>query len=445
MSLVTNYGVLMIGNEIKNIRKILGITQVELSGGKIARNAISEIESGNTKLISKNAIEFAYQFLYYSLKKQIFVDLDNYIDSLEFSSEKESLKKTIYICNIILDHSIYKENNEKLSDIETFVATIHHNLLRYYILDAISEVHNNNNSLNSYLNLKLKGLDILILESEHELLSISLHSLIPYLIKLKKNHTFITTAITSINIFLNNNISFDNDLYYFISLCFLRLNQFDNAISYIDKYLVNEVDKTAYAIGILHKANIYSRSNSYNIARDLYSQASILLIQNEDYVNYSISISNIIDLITGLKSDIDEESFKSVEYYCSLLNNIIKNLSGDESIYRVQSKLALGYSFTNNCDKALSIFNELLDNTAVTSDISLLSSILADSLNFYYKTGSIDNLSKYINILIDLHEDNELDDYCEKIILKFIKYNIKDISIENIFNKYMNLKYHDTH
>lgn len=431
----------MIGYEIKQVRKKLKMTQLELTNGKIARNLISEIENGNTRLINKNAIEFIQQFLYYSLKKNVKINLDKIFDEFILETDILRLKEIHLICDKFLNYKTNHNLNLDLTKLDSISNTIQHNMLRFELYNLTAEVYIDNDDLDNFLNFKLKCIDILILENKFDELSKQLDIIRPTILKVNRNHTFITITIMSINIFVKNNYDFNVDLYYYVSICFLRMNEYDDAIKYIDLYLQNEDRKSDYSIGLLHKANIYSKSNSYTIARDLYSQASILLLHNEDYLNYSIALSNIIDLIAYSSFEKNSESISSMKYYCDLLANVLEELTNDNVKIRMESKLALGLAYIDNNNKSKIIFDNLLSNTIVNNDSSLLANILTDSLEVYSSLGLIDNLHDYIMKLLELYDSIPINDYCEKLILRYVQLNFSNPSSKKLLDRFIEVKY----
>lgn len=428
----------MQGKRIKETRKLLKITQNDLSSGKMARNLISEIENGNTPLTNKNAIEFLFQFLHYSLNRGISIDLQFLLEGIKEQKELNSLEEIIDMSSKLCSNI---DDTEQLEQYEAAIRTVPHNLLRLELYNKIANQYKRLGLLNQFLNNKIKSVDLLVLENQCQALENTLFEMEPILLETQSNHDLLSIFLLSMGVFNRNEYKFNTELYYSIAIAYSRLDFYEEALTNVNKFIEPEENEQKMARGLLLKANIYYNLKRNDIARDLYSQASILLQKNNDYINYTIAIANIIDLIVTSNPQNNTTSAESISYYCSQLEQSLVHIKNANIKTKILSKIAYGYGFIGSDEKTLDIFTELLEKCHADKNFDGLVQVLNDSLDFYARIKKLESLEPYIQGLLTLLEHAPLTKSCEKAILNYLHQSVAFSPAQNILSQFIMIKF----
>lgn len=428
----------MQGKKIKETRKLLKITQHQLSSGKVARNLISEIENGNTPLTHKNAVDFLYQFLYYALNKGISVDLEFLLESVKEQKEIDTLKEIMAIsfnlCTPI-------DDLEELEQLETAIRTVPHNLLRLELYNKIADQFMRIGQSKQFLSNKIKSVDLLILENQCQALENALFELEPILLETQSNHEFLSILLLSLGVFNRNKHVFNNELYYSIAFAYKQLNFFEKALQNINHFIDSEENEKRMARGLVLKATILCKLQQNDLARDCYSQASILLLKTNDYVNYTVTLANIINMIVISNTQPSANMLDSIQYYCSMLEQNLTHIETSIIKVKVASKLAYGYSAIGKDDKALDLFSECLKQAFADECFEDLVYVINDAIDFYDHINQLNCLEPYIQALLKQLEQVALTTSCEKAILKYLEKALVPDPAINLLSQFITVKF----
>ncbi|MBZ9686671.1 helix-turn-helix domain-containing protein [Clostridium estertheticum] len=323
---------LTIGEKIKNLRKILGIRQEELTTIGVSRNFISMVENNKRKLSLKTSELLIKTFKLKSKEIGMNLDIDKkYLlkspqdEAMEYCIEKinddlliEEIDSLIDICNRynlfdILSTLYVKKGNILYSSSKYSEAFTH-----YY--DALV-IYNSINSLEdkAFIYNKLGRCRLQTLEYFESM-------------------SFFTKAY-NLSLIGNYKLVKKNSLYN-ISLVYKKLNKIDDALEHINKY-INICDYDIDFFDIIDarilEANCYSSKNEYNITIQIYKE--------------------ILNKKNQLKN--------------SMLGNIYNNL-------------ALAYLEVNDCENSLFYFNKSQELREV-SDKSKLHRTLIYKANVFIR------------------------------------------------------------
>jgi HTH-type transcriptional regulator, quorum sensing regulator NprR len=392
---VKNLDFLSPGKRLKALRQQLNIKQVELEEIGVSRNYISMVESDKRNLTGVTLANFLKFMQNKADELKININLDvNYL----LLPEKEEARN---YCNMKLDSTLsHKSIDEvikigekyKLEDILLKSYLLKGNLLYdeksystafiYYY--KILEIYNDNkdNSNKSFAYIKLSKCKIMTLSYEEAL-------------------TYLFKAYSYCKEF-NDDTNLRNCLYN-IALAYKKLDEYDNALIYIDE-LLNLCDCDTnwdlYIITIILKCNCYLNKKDYRRALTIYF--NILDNFSENIGVYLGMIHNNIGCIYYELNEID----KSIDYFSKAIS--FRKVYDIERVNRSIIDMSLIYVKENSYDKATELLYEGIALSEKYSDSEFLIRGYYILEDIYIKLNDKNKLEEIYLKLIEIFKDSDL-------------------------------------
>ncbi|WP_346940278.1 helix-turn-helix domain-containing protein [uncultured Clostridium sp.] len=383
------------GKRLKALRQQLNIKQVELEEIGVSRNYISMVESDKRNLTGETLENFLKFMQNKADELGTNINLDvNYL----LLPEKEEARN---YCNMKLDSTLgHRDLDEvikigekyKLEDILLKSYLLKGNLLYdensfntafiYYY--KILEIYNDNkdNSNKSLAYIKLSKCKIITLSYEEAL-------------------TYLFKAYSYCKEF-NDDTNLTNCLYN-IALSYKKLDEYDNALIYIDELLnlcnVNH-NFDMYISTIILKCNCYLNKKDYSLALTIYFD--ILDNFSENIGIYLGMIYNNIGLIYCELDEID----KSIDYFSRAIN--FKKVHDIERVNRSIIDMSSVYVKENSYDKAIELLYEGIALSEKYSDAEFLIRGYCILKDIYIKLNDKNKLEEIYLILVEILKDVDL-------------------------------------
>ena len=267
------------GEKIKNLRKILGIRQEELTSIGVSRNFISMVENDKRKLSLKTAQLLIKIFK--SKSNEVEIDLDIDEKYLLKSPDDEAREYCIKKINDVL--SI--EEIDNLIDVS----------IRYNLLDILSTlyvhkgniIYSNNGYGEAFTNY-YNALDIynsINSLKDKAFIYNKLGKCRLQMLEYFESLSFFTKA-HKLSLIGNHKLIEKNALYN-MALVYKRLNKIDDALRYINEY-IDMCDYNADFFDIIDaktlEANCYFIKGQYNVSIQSYKE----ILNKEDKLKYSL-------------------------------------------------------------------------------------------------------------------------------------------------------------
>ncbi|MBZ9634474.1 helix-turn-helix transcriptional regulator [Clostridium sp. FP1] len=323
---------LTIGEKIKNLRKILGIRQEELTSIGVSRNFISMVENNKRKLSLKTA-ELLIE-IFKSKSKEIGTNLDIDEKYLLKSPQEEAIE----YCNEKINDILLIDEIDKLIDICS----------RYSLLDILSTLY-------------VKKGNILYSHG-----------------KCGEAFTYYYDAL----IFYNsiNSIEVKAFIYNKLGKCRLQMLEYFESLSFFTK---------AYNLSVIGNYKLVERNSLYNMAlvyKKLNKIDDALEHINKyiDICDYDIDFFDIIDArVLEANCYFSKNQYnKSIQIYKETLNK--KDQLKYPMLGNIYNNLALAYLEVNDCENSLLYFDKSQE-LREASDKSNLHRTLIDKSNVFIK------------------------------------------------------------
>lgn len=410
------------GKRLKALRKQLNIKQVELEAIGVSRNYISMVESDKRNLTGKTLEKFLNFMQNKADAMDINVNLDtNYL----LMPEKEEARN---YCNMKLKSTLNHEGlNEvinigkkyNLIDILVTVYFLKANLLYdEFLYDTafiyyynILDIYNNNNNDNNkgYIYLKLAICKLSVLSYEEAL---------AYLFK---SYFYCDKFNDKTNL---------QKCIFNIALTYKKINEYDNSLLYIDKFLnmINPKEQiNQYIDAIVIKCNCYVNKGDFKTSIDIYN-STINYFDNIPNISLGYIYTNLGENYLNL-NDLDQSLTyfdKAIQirtlYDGSTLSHslidkaqvLIKQSLYKESVYLIKEGILLAekyddieciiksyellediYIKLNDKDNLEEIYFLLIENLKGVNSLKLLGIYIKLSI-FYTENNNIDKSKEFL-------------------------------------------------
>ena len=320
------------GEKIKNLRKILGIKQEELTSIGVSRNFISMIENDKRKLNLKTAQLLIEIFKSKSSEVEIDLDIDeNYL----LKSPREEARE---YCNKKITDSLSIEEIDNLIDISS----------QYNLLDILSTLYVSKGNM-VYKNSKYSE------AFAHYYDALDIYNSI-------------------------NKLEDKAFIYNKLGKCRLQMLEYFESLSFFRK---------AYNLSLIVSCKVVERNSLYNMAlvyKRLNKIDDALKCLNKyiDICDYSIDFFDIIDAkILEANCYFSEKKYDmSIQIYKEILNK--ENQLKDPILGNIYNNLGLAYLEVNDLENSLFYFNKSQKIRRI-SDKSKLHRTLIDKSNVFIR------------------------------------------------------------
>ncbi|MCB2313405.1 helix-turn-helix transcriptional regulator [Clostridium tagluense] len=337
------------GEKIKNLRKILGIRQEELTSIGVSRNFISMVENNKRKLSLKTA-ELLIE-IFKSKSKEIGTDLDIDEKYLLKSPQEEAIE----YCNEKINDTLYMDEIDNLIDVCN----------RYSLLDILSTLYVKKGNM-----LYSRG-------------------------KCSEAFTYYYDAL----IFYNsiNSIEEKAFIYNKLGKCRLQMLEYFESLNFFTK---------AYNLSVIGNYKLVERNSLYNMAlvyKKLNKIDDALEHINKyiDICDYDIDFFDIIDArVLEANCYFSKNQYnKSIQIYKETLNK--KDQLKYPMLGNIYNNLALAYLEVNDCENSLLYFDKSQE-LREASDKSNLHRTLIDKSNVFIKNKMVDEATNLLTKGFDM-------------------------------------------
>ncbi|MGH4123759.1 MAG: helix-turn-helix domain-containing protein [Clostridium sp.] len=334
---------LTIGEKIKNLRKILGIRQEELTSIGVSRNFISMVENNKRKLSLKTA-ELLIE-IFKSKSKEIGLDLDIDEKHLLKSPQEEAIE----YCNEKINDTLLINEIDYLFDVCS----------RYNLSDILSTLY---------------------VKKGNMLYSIG---------KFSEAFTYYYDAL----IFYNSINSIEDKAFIYNKLgrCRLQMLEYFESLSFFTK---------AYNLSIIGNYKLVKKNSLYNMSL-VYKKINKIddalehIKKYIDICDYDIDFFDIIDakILEANCYSSKNQYNKSIQIYKEILNK--KDQLKNTMLGNIYNNLALAYLEVNDCENSLFYFDKSQELRKVR-DKSKLHRTLIDKSNVFIR---IEKINEATNLL----------------------------------------------
>ena len=138
--------------------------------------------------------------------------------------------------------------------------------------------------------------------------------------------------------------------------------------------------------------------------------------QNEinEYRNYEKALNAMIETIKAMKNTSNLTELKKLESKTQFISEFVKVTKEGINI--------------NNCKRALTKYNELINNPKAESAIRI-GDVITQVIEYYCNIGKFKNASKYLKIMES--KGIEIRSYIDQSVIEAIKTLVKDNSVED--------------
>ncbi|WDV46692.1 tetratricopeptide repeat protein [Clostridiaceae bacterium M8S5] len=431
------------GEKIRRIRSYLGLRQYEITGGKITRNLISYIENGKTKLVKDTAGIIVESMNYWAKVKNIKLDLD--VDYLMRNEEKQA--------EVLLDRYIKTIKKTDDREFNNVCKKINNILLEWDIIEKKSEY---NETVGDYYYQKndyeisrtyyIKSLEDTIKTSNYKKTAVLYQKLARCSLWTKNYHEVINLNNHILFILDNKKIddkNIEKSVYFNNALAYYYLGIYDAAIVLIEN---QEKMNLSYTISQMLDLKIlegscYFKKLDYKKAQKIYEDVITIAIEKEELGFVALAYMNI----SNLHSKIGEKE-KAADY----INKSLQIRLDTDYEYIEEIYLLLGKTYYEIRDYELSEKSLLkaLAESKRKRKLSLVIDIYNELLNCYLysqNNKSINELLNDIQTIIKTEDKKDNQNRVKDILLKASHYYItkdKDKAVEILESSLalMNLK-----
>ncbi|MFA5523863.1 MAG: helix-turn-helix transcriptional regulator [Tissierellales bacterium] len=435
-----NVGIkITVGENLKRIRKDLGLRQHEVAGDDITRNLISLIENDKAVLYDTAANIMAKNInkLMDEKNRNIFIKTEDLLNPERYDVRIKSNK---YIAELeaMLINKNYCIETEKLNDIEAFMNQWDIVDKKVRIYELVGDIFYLANNLNKEYYYYFKAL-----ESSYDYPNMKGR----YKLSLKLVYNCIITGKNEEAINLCNYMLISQDdistkskgiFYYNIALARKRLDEIDECLKSLSK-AKNFFDKTDYK----NLKNVYmlegicfSKFDDYTSALQCYNKILDFLNEEKNLDEICATYVNII--LIYIKKDDRESVIKYLDKVMIKLPYVNEDSFYITEIYFEISNVLLYLKRYDDCEEYLNVALALSDESG---NHNFYNKYLSSLMELYIEANYLDKLTNLLKTLEDETKDiklNEESTLVLKLLLYFLKQNNNKEAekfIEDLLNK----------
>lgn len=389
------------GQMIRTARKKLGLNQSDLANDNISRTLISEIEKGNTNLVSTKALLIYKKLINESYLQDIEIELDfdgvlkDNFEYLQLRQAREVLTLLINVREKKKKISAYELENYRLFALRSEIG-----IFKYYIFRelALHERENHEFKIKVLFNaldfLKWQNFEEIYVFYDQTLKEVTLPAYNNRLFeKLIHYYKYQKDRLMEIEVFIEPRI------YYNLSLFNDFILDYEKAYRYLDKYLEYKTTLSSidYYDALIGRARLATRFGRYAIGIKLYEELLNTMSKGDFRKQRSIVLGNILFNIPKLTN---RYSSKKIEAYLKELTGMLpdaldqRNFPSDLLV-----NISIGYGLINEVEESNNYIRKAFE---YANSPDLKANVIVDTLN-NIETVDIDLVIKNI-VSIDIDE-----------------------------------------
>lgn len=426
-------------NELKKIRKQLGLTQKDVSTNNLSPNLLSMIETDQVELTPQKALMLYKKYTEVALIKGIDITLDFDL-LLSQSTEYAILKKAFNICSK-LNVNLQNNQNVSLLELEEYVSFAHSHeigLFKYFIYTKSAEllIEDSEPLKERWLTEALDILKWYSFKDIHFLYAKTLKLLTKVCFNYRGFEKLTAYTLFLIEQLIENHIQVDSDLYYNVSLFYSNQKKYTDAYKYFIQYeeKATLLSMTEKFDNLILKSVILNQIHQVNEAFKLYEIGLKWLdgLHEETFLTYkALILSNIIyeSIVHNFNPYLSKLTF-----YLNELEELVKSTSLLQVQKRsVYTNLAIGCSKVKSTDKSQNYLKKAFE-ASVSSDEKFIiihdylstceindldMNLIDEILKIDLKALSITNREHFLLILLEIALKTE-HEYARFMLTKYI-------------------------
>lgn len=427
--MMENQGKITIGQNLKKIRKELGLKQYEITGGEITRNLISIIENDKTPLYETNAriISENMNSIMEERGLDIYIEPEDILNPERYEAKK---KADLYIENFKtkLNEKNFEIESKELQEIELFLNHWNLNDKKAKIYELLGDIYYYSHDFDKEFIYLTKALECAFMlpnrKNNYKILS----KLISNCINTEKYKEALRLGNFGLSSQKNMPEKVKGIFHYNNALAYENLEKFDSSIEELNiaKKHIEDINSKLFIKMLVLEGICYSNKKEYDKALNTYNQAIDIFNLEKKHDEIYLIYANIVDLFVE-KKDVD----KVAEY----LNTISKHISNiDENspyLARVFFSISDGFFFLKNYDSAEECLKKSLYLAEKNNEKNLYEQSLLKLFNFYVKENEKEKIYKLKDKLseeiLNISVDEKLSLFLN-LILYYLEHNDIDLA-----------------
>lgn len=408
------------GDNLKRIRKELGLKQQEIVGDDITRNLISMIENNKSpmsytiaKVISDNINKISKEE-----NMGVYIDTEDIMNPQRMEA-KSKADRYIKDMKKQIEDKTYNLDESYLEKLEVFLNKWNIPEKKVEIYGLIGDICYYNNDLEGeylYLNKSLENYYIIPIKDD---MYVIVAKLITNCINTERYHESLRLVDLDF-IKYNKNIPniYKANFCYNKALSYKRINMYDEAMELIYYFERHFSDDTRLLKKVMIVKGIcYYYKNEDDKAIEVYKE--IINKYGEESDEVGLAYANIIDLF------IIKDKKEGVIEYRNKLKHTIKNMKKDNKyLTKIYYNLAQACEYLYDIDLAEYYYISALDKAVGVNDTEQRAKSLHAIIKLYGKTNQLDKISAIDDILKRYFDDIMFTDDM-KLVLELISINLK--------------------
>ncbi|MBS4539195.1 hypothetical protein GOQ27_12030 [Clostridium sp. D2Q-11] len=431
------------GQNLKVLRKKLGLKQYEITGGEITRNLISLIEHDKTplhegvaRLISENINKISDE-----RNMDIVVFPEDLMNPVRLKA-KSLADEYISKLKIYLEDPEKEIDKKLLEDMEFFLQNWNlpdKKSKAYEMLGDIYEKRNDFEKMYIYLTKALENYFLKPYNKDINKLILKLSFACMHTKRYEESINLTNLALS----YEDTVEKYGSKVYYNRSVIFNRMKNYDKALVDLEKCRVlltsknklDEDEKVRLKRLIIVEGNCYKNKKEYLKAIEVYQKMYNMTEEIQSVGEKCAATMNIAETyeIMDNKEKVREYILKSEE----LLDEI-----AEDSFYktRIYQDLAERYKYLKDEEKTKHYYERALNNFDPKKEKEGINNLLLDFINFYRETNSTEDISTLISNIEEMVEHINVD-LNIRLLLNYLLFNIENnrvVDSMNIINKLLN-------
>lgn len=427
------------GENLKNIRREMGLRQHEIVGNEVTRNLISMIENNKSplyyriaKLISQNINKISYE-----RGMEIFISPEDIMDPNRMEAKRKAdnyikdLKKRINSEN-------YNISEEYIYEIEEFLKEWNISDKKVVIYELLGDIAHYNNSQYEYLYLTRALENYFINPVKNDIAGLVI-KLMTNCIKSGKYKE--TIRLSSLDFIEKENISKEHNISieYKKALAYKEIGNYDEALEVLNEvYKRFGEDFKEYSKSLILKGICYNKKNQKEKAIIIFKQ--IVGNFQSKYEEKAIVYFSIIEIYKSM-----EDNSKVIKFRDELLDILPNFKLYDKQLIDIYFNLAETNEYLKDYETAEYYYVKAFVKSIDIKVTSKLSKIVLSLLKLYNKTAKNNRILSNNFILKEYFNTTELTDDMKlafKLILTYLEAG-KSNNVKNLINKFLedNSKY----
>lgn len=391
------------GENLKRIRKKLGLRQRDIVGAEITRNLISLIENGKSPMNYRIAQIVASNINRVSKERNlgVYINPKDIMDPKRIDAKKkcdeyiEELKKYIQDNIYDLDEKYIKEiidflNQWKISEKKVEV---------YELLGDICYLNGDSKWEYVYLNKALENYYVLPVKNDIHILG---RKLISSCINNERYNEAI--SLCNLDIMYGEHLpkEFQATICYNKALAYKRIKNYDKALKLLDciEKNYNKTNQHILSKSLILKGTCYYEKDENKQAIEIYK--NILEIFGKNSEEAGLAYSNIITIFRKL--DLKDEVIEYKDKLIDILDQLEKN--NNKHLMNIYLRLGQAFEYLDNIELAEYYYITAINKGLDRKENNKCSKILFNLLNLYTKTNQSEKIFLSNNIFLKGFENS---------------------------------------